>query len=64
MIVYLVQKGGTMEELQARLEKALVLAKATWEKTGMPRISEDNSNEIGKIAIAILAAKLLDEIPE
>ncbi|HYV34016.1 MAG TPA: hypothetical protein VE973_04185 [Candidatus Limnocylindria bacterium] len=53
-----------MEELQARLEKALVLAKATWEKTGMPRISEDNSNEIGKIAIAILAAKLLDEIPE
>ena len=49
-----------MEELQKKVEQALKVAKEAWEKSGMPQIYASDPG--GRIALAIIATKILDKL--
>ena len=50
---------GVNEKMKTALQKA----KKLWESAEMPRLN-DNSNETGKIALAIVAVKIFDNLED
>ncbi|MBI5005291.1 MAG: hypothetical protein HZC03_01665 [Candidatus Lloydbacteria bacterium] len=51
------------EEVKERMVIALKIAKKSWEEAGgMPEIFPRSSDDTGKIAFAILAAKIFDQL--
>ncbi|MBI2633585.1 MAG: hypothetical protein HYW78_04365 [Parcubacteria group bacterium] len=49
--------------IESKMTEALSIAKNAWEKSNMPRIYPDYDNkDTGKIALAILAVKIFDEL--
>ena len=51
-----------MQEIIEKTAKALILAKKAWEKANMPLIYENVADETGKVALAILASRILDKL--
>ena len=49
-------------EVQRKLTQSLDIAKESWEESDMPKIYAGHNTETGKIAIAILACKIFDEL--
>lgn len=55
-------------EIKEKMTKALIIAKEAWIDANMPKIIERDINyypeEIGKIALAMLATKIFDNLGE
>ena len=48
--------------MKEKMVKALQVAKECWVEAKMPRIYDSSADETGKIALAVIAMKLYDEL--